>query len=53
MRERVTTPVLWPGESHRQRSLAGYKEPDRTERLRLLLSRLAQTERIDTSSRQP
>ena len=36
--ERVTTPVVSPGESHGQRSLAGYKESDRTERLTLLLS---------------
>ena len=36
------TPVFWPGESHGQRSLAGYspwglKESDRTEQLTLLL----------------
>ena len=37
-RERLPTPVFWPGESHRQRSLAGYgpggcKESDTTEQL--------------------
>ena len=41
-REWQPTPVLLPGESHGQRSLAGYspwgrKESDRTERLTLLL----------------
>ena len=37
-REQQPTPVFWPGESHGQRSLAGYsprgkKESDTTERL--------------------
>ena len=32
---RVTTAVFLPGESHGQRSLAGYKKSDRTERLTL------------------
>ena len=37
-RERLTTPVFWPGEFHGQRSLAGYspwghEESDMTERL--------------------
>ena len=41
-REGVPTPVFWPGESHGQRSLAGYspwghKELDRTKRLSLSL----------------
>ena len=38
--EQLPTPVIWPGESHGQRSLAGYspwgcKESDMTERLSL------------------
>ena len=37
-RERLPTPVLWPGESHRLYSPRGHKELDRTERLSLLLS---------------
>ena len=42
-RERLTTPVFWPGESHGQKSLAGYspwahKESDTKKQL-LLLSR--------------
>ena len=41
-RERLPTPVFWPGEFHGQRSLVGYspwsgKESDRTERLSLSL----------------
>ena len=41
-REKQPTPVFWPGEFHRQRSLAGYspwghKESDATGRLSLLL----------------
>ena len=43
-RERLSTPVFWPREFHRQRSLAGYsswshKELDTTERLPLSFSR--------------
>ena len=37
-RERLPTPVLWPGESHRLYSPRGHKESDRTERLSLSLS---------------
>ena len=42
-RERLPTPVFWPGEFHGQRSLAGYspwgcKELDMTERLSHLLT---------------
>ena len=41
-RERLPTPVFWPGEFHGQRSLTGYspwghKESDTTERLSLFL----------------
>ena len=42
-REWLPTPLFWPGESHEQRSLAGYspwghKESDTTERQALLWS---------------
>ena len=44
-REWLPTPIFWPGEFHRQRSLAGYspwgcKELDMTEQLTLTLSTL-------------
>ena len=47
-REELSTPVLWPGEYHGQRSLAGYspwsqKESDTTEMLTLSLFTFFQT----------
>ena len=45
-RERLCTPVFWPGELHGQRSLAGYfpwgcKELDMTEQLSLIFKELS------------
>ena len=37
-RERLPTPVFWPGESHGQYSLWGHKESDTTEQLSFSLS---------------
>ena len=37
-RERISTPVFWPGEFHRLYSLGGRKESDKTERLSLHLT---------------
>ena len=37
-KERLPTPVFWPGEFHRLYSPWGHKEPDTTERLSLSVS---------------
>ena len=47
-REWLLTPVLWPGESHEQKSLEGYspwgrKESDRTEQLTLYFPQLVRS----------
>ena len=47
-RERLTTPVFWPGEFHELYSPWGHKESDTTETLSLLLSLLLQLHRKDT-----
>ena len=40
-RERLPTPVFWPGEFHRLYSPWGRKESDMTERLSLLVNKIS------------
>ena len=44
-RERLPTPVFWPGEFHGLYSPWGHKESDVTERLSLSLRRVSETHR--------